>query len=236
MENLSSTKTLVPKITVARPSTSARRARLRKSIFRLRKWTTTFALPAAFAQTSARGARLCFRTMTENLSAMYRLETERLSLVPLTSEELSLLASDVAEFQTMFGLDFEDEPLSDDFCGVLLSLSEKMKSDPFNAVFYTVFLLIPKNGKAIVGSVDFKNAPTAACETEIGYSLGKAHRGKGYMTEAVSAFSDFALFELGVRAVTAQTETGNVKSENVLMRSGFCAIQNNPKYKLWKKE
>lgn len=63
--------------------------------------------------------------MTENLSAMYRLETERLSLVPLTSEELSLLASDVAEFQTKFGLDFEDEPLSDDFCGVLLSLSEK---------------------------------------------------------------------------------------------------------------
>ena len=85
---------------------------------------------------------------------MYRLETERLSLVPLTSEELSLLASDVAEFQTKFGLDFEDEPLSDDFCGVLLSLSEKMKSDPFNAVSYTVFLLIPKNGKAIVGSVD----------------------------------------------------------------------------------
>lgn len=167
---------------------------------------------------------------------MYRLETERLSLVPLTSEELSLLASDVAEFQTKFGLDFEDEPLSDDFCGVLLSLSEKMKSDPFNAVSYTVFLLIPKNGKAIVGSVDFKNAPTAACETEIGYSLGKAHRGKGYMTEAVSAFSDFALSELGVRAVTAQTETGNVKSENVLMRSGFCVFQNNPKYKLWKKE
>ena len=55
------------------------------------------------------------------------------------------MASDVAEFQKKFGLDFEDEPLSDDFCGVLLSLSEKMKSDPFNAVFYTVFLLIPKN-------------------------------------------------------------------------------------------
>ena len=56
--------------------------------------------------------------------------------------------------------------------------------------------------------------------TEVGYGMNPAYEGQGYMTEALRAFLDFARAH-GVRAVRADTERDNLRSQAVLKRCGF---------------
>jgi RimJ/RimL family protein N-acetyltransferase len=56
---------------------------------------------------------------------------------------------------------------------------------------------------------------------EIGYALGRAHWGQGYMNEALSALLDFAFERLGLHRVEADTDPRNAASIRTLERLGF---------------
>lgn len=56
---------------------------------------------------------------------------------------------------------------------------------------------------------------------EIGYWLGKEHWGKGIMSQAVQAVSDYALHELGMTRVFAGTFDNNAASGRILEKAGF---------------
>ncbi len=56
--------------------------------------------------------------------------------------------------------------------------------------------------------------------TEIGYSLARAHWGKGYAAEAVAGLIE-RLFEEGNRRVFADTDPDNAASNRLLERLGF---------------
>lgn len=58
-------------------------------------------------------------------------------------------------------------------------------------------------------------------EAEIGYWLGRDHRGHGYATEAVLALCDVAFRRLRVHRVTAVVFEGNEASRRVVERAGF---------------
>lgn len=56
---------------------------------------------------------------------------------------------------------------------------------------------------------------------EIGYWLAKEHWGKGIMSQAVQAVSDYALHELGMTRVFAGTFDNNAASGRILEKAGF---------------
>ncbi len=56
---------------------------------------------------------------------------------------------------------------------------------------------------------------------EIGYWLAKAHWGKGIMTQAVCAVSDYAMHELGLVRISAHTFDNNTASGRILEKAGF---------------
>jgi len=56
---------------------------------------------------------------------------------------------------------------------------------------------------------------------ELGYWLGEPFWGKGIMTEAVKALSEYALNELGFCRIYAEPYTTNQASARVLEKSGF---------------
>ncbi len=56
---------------------------------------------------------------------------------------------------------------------------------------------------------------------EIGYWLAKDHWGRGIMSEAVVAVSDYALYELGMTRVFAGTFDHNIASGRILEKAGF---------------
>lgn len=62
-----------------------------------------------------------------------------------------------------------------------------------------------------------KNHGTA----ELGYVLGRAHWGRGYMSEALHAVIDAAFGPLGIRRLDAQIDPANAASRTLLERLGF---------------
>lgn len=74
----------------------------------------------------------------------------------------------------------------------------------------------------VVGDVGFHGAPTAYDgSVEIGYGVVPAYRGRGIATEAAAALAGWAHRQPGVATVVAETETGNVASQQVLWKAGF---------------
>lgn len=59
-------------------------------------------------------------------------------------------------------------------------------------------------------------------EVEIGYHLSHCFTGKGYMTEAVKALSQWTFKQFGYDYLIAVIEPGNLPSQRVVERSGYC--------------
>ncbi|MGH9119803.1 MAG: GNAT family N-acetyltransferase [Acidimicrobiales bacterium] len=55
----------------------------------------------------------------------------------------------------------------------------------------------------------------------IGYTMGPAHQGRGYATEAVGALVDRLFDELGVHRIAATLDPANIASARLLERLGF---------------
>lgn len=76
------------------------------------------------------------------------------------------------------------------------------------------------DGGAIAGAVGLE-IDGLRRQAEIGYWLGQAYWGKGYMTEAVRAVAGLALGRLGLQRLHATTATANPASQQVLRKAGF---------------
>lgn len=161
------------------------------------------------------------------------IETERLLLFPYTRESLALFNSNLAEFEKNYGVIYRGEELDYLLRDFLKQLESQIASDPANYLFFTEFLLVLKENRHIIGSIDYKYVPRDGV-TEVGYGMNPAYTGHGYMTEALTAFLDFGK-KLGITKVLADTLPDNLKSQNVLKRCGFRFLREDGNL-WWEKE
>lgn len=70
-------------------------------------------------------------------------------------------------------------------------------------------------GEPLLGVIGYR-----AEAHDVGYWLGAPHRGRGFMTEALTAVTDW-LFGRGVRRITWECVVGNTASAAVARRAGF---------------
>ncbi|GMW03940.1 MAG: hypothetical protein AMXMBFR84_50740 [Candidatus Hydrogenedentota bacterium] len=134
------------------------------------------------------------------------MQTQRLSLVSLTREEL------IAEVEA---INSEDRHrLSADWLALLRGSTG---ADPWIHGFTLVF----RETGITVGRCGFKGPPAPDGVVEIAYGIEAAQQGKGYATEAVMALVTFA-FESGrVGQVRAHTLPMENPSTSVLAKCGF---------------
>ena len=149
------------------------------------------------------------------------LQTDRLTLLPLSAHRLELWASDIPALEKELHCVYNAEPMEGVFREIVKGQIDICKRDEQNLLYHTFWLLILKSGPAVVGSADFKHPPNANGEVEIGYGLAKCYEKYGYMTEAVMAMKEWAFQDPRITALIAETETGNAASKNVLLRCGF---------------
>ncbi|MER5641053.1 GNAT family N-acetyltransferase [Kitasatospora sp. NPDC002227] len=64
-------------------------------------------------------------------------------------------------------------------------------------------------------------------ETEIGWTFGRAHWGRGYATEAATAVLDWGFGVLGLEQITAMIHHGNQGSVAVAERLGFTILRED---------
>ncbi|MEY8352788.1 GNAT family N-acetyltransferase [Lachnospiraceae bacterium 54-53] len=139
---------------------------------------------------------------------MWRVESERLILMPKSLEEMEQLyeAETEEEMKRAYG-----------------EMIVEMKRRPELEDWATDWTIELKDGRT-VGGIGFKGAPDEHGTVEAGYDIHEEFRGQGYASEALGAMVEWCFKQPGVSCVRAQTEPDNLISQKVLKNNGF--IQN----------
>ena len=156
------------------------------------------------------------------------IETERLVLRPLSYNELIKHVKSPNELARDLGLtpstSLIEKEVQEAILGDLLpNLSDSTK-DP---LFYTMWIIIEKSIKKIIGGICFHGEPDENGEVEIGYGTDSDHQNKGYMTEAISGLIQWVKNNKHVRAIKAETDKNNIASILVLEKNNFKLIEDN---------
>ncbi len=86
-----------------------------------------------------------------------------------------------------------------------------------------VFGMIERESNKLIGTVGF--IPDATRENDecrmLGYALGKAHWGRGYMTEAVDAILSYGFRKKKYSLISVSHYPDNLRSQKVIEKNGF---------------
>ena len=143
-----------------------------------------------------------------------RLETERLILRELTG----------GDSEAIFW-NFSDEDITKYFMEKPFTRLEQAQSfveafiDEFKQGKAMTWALVLRGADVCIGTCNFM-VQSSSC-VELGYDLAKVHWGKGLMSEAIGAIIEYGFSRLGCGKIEADTMSHNVRSINLLTRSGF---------------
>jgi [ribosomal protein S5]-alanine N-acetyltransferase len=150
------------------------------------------------------------------------IETYRLIIMPLSGEQLKKYANSPDELATDLGLVpsqvLMGEEVKDAIRNDLLANVTDVTKDPS---FYTMWLVIEKNSKAIVGGICFHGEPDENGEVEIGYGIDELYHNRGYMSETIDGIIQWIVENKKVKIIRAETECNNISSIRVLEKNGF---------------
>ncbi len=143
------------------------------------------------------------------------LTTDRLQLSLVTPEvTVAVLSRDLAALPDGL-LAAPGWPTADTVNGMRMSAGAAAEPDGGSR------LVVLRATGEVIGDLGWKGGPGADGSTEIGYGLAVPSRGHGYGTEAVAAFSAWALGPGGASALTAEVLAENTPSRRLLERVGF---------------
>jgi len=135
-----------------------------------------------------------------------RIQSERLLLMPLTLEQMRLR---------------RDKEPDEEMKQAYTEMIDAMLALPGREHWAADWLICLREDGTPVGGIGFKGAPGANGDVELGYGIDEPYRRRGYAAEAVGAMLTWALAQLGVERVLAQTEPNNEISQKVLAKNGF---------------
>ena len=154
------------------------------------------------------------------------IETKRLLIKPLSAEELKKHIDSPYDFAKELGLIPSQSLIDNDTKEAILNdLLPNIIDTAKDSDFYTMWILIEKVKRAIIGAICFHGEPNEKGEVEIGYGTDLEHRNKGYMTESISGMIHWIRENKNVRSITAETENTNISSIKVLEKNDFKTIQ-----------
>lgn len=153
------------------------------------------------------------------------IETERLILRPLTYEQLVKYSKADNSLEEEFNLETSPRSISPELREALEdSIIPLVGDSNKNYLYSTLWTIILKEEKRMLGDLCFKGEPNIDGEIEIGYGTYFEFRRKGYMTEAVGEMLKWAKMQPEVLKVLANTEKNNISSQRVLRNNGFSQI------------
>ena len=155
------------------------------------------------------------------------LETERLKIKPLSYDELLLYVKLDNSLEKRLGLNPHSRSLPDELKEALEQLILPQVADSGdNILFSTLWTIIDKQKKLMVGDMCFKGVPNTTGEVEIGYGTYAAFQGQGFMTEGIKAISHWALCQAEVQTILAETSKENIYSHKTLSSNGYHAYKH----------
>jgi RimJ/RimL family protein N-acetyltransferase len=152
-------------------------------------------------------------------SAEMLITTERLEIRPIEKDDCEAVhryAGDPSIDMMMF---LPNESIEETKKFVDFAVSEWKKEEPEDMEFAVLL-----NGE-IIGGVNLEKCGDGRTY-EIGWTIRKDMRGKGYASEAAKALMDHAFEELNAETVQAHCDSRNVASEKVMRKLGMTLIDD----------
>jgi len=164
---------------------------------------------------------------------MLILESYRLSIIPLSRQQLSNLLNQPDLLASELGF-----PIAKNMLDANVQRAINMKLDAANRLnekewlWKTYWLIKIKDQNLGAGLIGFKGKPDHDGYVEIGYGIDKHVRNQGYMTEAVQLMLNWAFEHPFCKCVTATTVI-NPASERVLNKLNFINVAKSEKSSNW---
>jgi ribosomal-protein-alanine N-acetyltransferase len=163
---------------------------------------------------------------------MFCIESDRLKLIPLKHEQLELCNRNRDALEKQLGLNPSAMVIDAHYQAELRQALNgfwlpNTKAYPDLYHWYTNWEVVLKSINTTIGGIGFGGYPDDYGEASIGYMLDEQHRGNGYATEAVLKLSHWGFSFSVLKSIIADTEVGNLASQQVLLRAGFECYQND---------
>lgn len=147
--------------------------------------------------------------------AKQNIETERLLLRPVVAEDVSYVATFLDNFEVTKWLASIPYPYPREMAQDFLKFVESAWADGSEYVF----AIVPRDKDHLIGVAGLKHPNAEA--GELGYWLAEPYWGRGYMTEAARAVTNWAFDTVGVDRVKARHFDENQASSRVLAKCGL---------------
>ncbi|MFA6085116.1 GNAT family N-acetyltransferase [Mucilaginibacter sp.] len=117
---------------------------------------------------------------------------------------------------------FLDRPLPESLNDVREFIAKVNQITHDNEGLYWV--ITRKNEDKLLGTIGLRNFEPEQYQAEIGYELHPDYQGQGFMHEAITHVLAYGFGQLGLQAIMADTDPGNLRSIQILGRHGFVKI------------
>ena len=166
---------------------------------------------------------------------LHLIETKRLYIRPLTCNQvLKYLAMDHS-LELELGCLPASRPISSELKEAIeQTILPNLSNPDKNYLFCTLWSLISKKERQLVGDICIMDEPDKEGIIEIGYGVHDRFRGQGLMTEGVSGIINWAREQPHVRFVRADTDKSNMASIKILERNGFKSTSESTKSISWR--
>ena len=163
------------------------------------------------------------------------IETERLILKPLTYEQLLKYVKCDNSLENELGLNATSRVISpalkEAFEETILPNVADTTKDYLYSTLWTIIL---KDAKRMVGDICIVGEPNLKGEIEIGYGTYDEFREKGFMTEAVGGMIAWAKLQSKIFSIIASTEKENIASFSILLKNHFLKVGETATLFNWK--
>jgi ribosomal-protein-alanine N-acetyltransferase len=163
---------------------------------------------------------------------MTRLETERLTLTPITAELVDALLHDRAAAERLVGAAVPPRFPDAELGGYLPVYAARVREDP-SALGFGPWVAVSREDGSVVLSGGFLGKPGEERSIELGYGTDPAYRGRGFATEAALALAEWGLAQPGVERVVSRCDPANEPSVRVLEKAGFVRTGEADGMLLW---
>lgn len=152
---------------------------------------------------------------------MLKINTERLTLIPLDIENYILYLEDTNKVEENLGLIVTNTVIEEPLKIAHHSRLKKVIENKNTYLWETNWLVVLKEENRIIGGIMIKGMPNENGEVIIGYGTDDSYQKKGYMTEAVNGLIEWIFESPSALSIIADTDKDNDPSHKVLMRNGF---------------
>ena len=150
------------------------------------------------------------------------IETPRLIIKPLSYDELKKHIESPIELANDLGLISSKSLINKETKEAIINdLLPNMTDSKKDSLFYTMWFVIEKAKRAIIGGICFHGEPDDNGEVEIGYGTDKNYMNKGYMTETINGIIQWLKNNKKARIIKAVTDSSNISSLKMLEKNGF---------------